>query len=95
MNVMEKRTRLRTIEEDIEHIDFKLSVLEMHSKPGADEDRIVSASWHLQRACEMLRAVSLTENPDDLITLLEVSIDGETRARRLCEIIGAETNNAG
>lgn len=94
MHVLEKRYRLLTTAEEIEHQESKVAALgEDLKRTPADHDRLMSASWHLQRAAQLLRSTSLTSSKDDLVKILEVSIDGVRGRRR--EVIGAENNNAG
>lgn len=94
MTGIEKRIRLTTIQEGIADQDLKLIAIKQEDVHGVDRYRLDRASWHLQRAIEMLRGTSFTSNVQDMTTILEASIAG-VRGRRACEFIGAEDNNAG
>lgn len=95
MNVFEKKIRLRTIMEDIEHIDTKIAALSViEGIPQPDRDRLASMSYSLRRAIKLAGDVSLMNDPQNSARILEMSLDG-LRARRRCEFIGAEDNNAG
>lgn len=91
MTGIEKKIRLLTIQEDIEHSESKIATIQTEDIHGADRYRLDRVSWHLQQAAGMLRSVSFTGRPEDLTSLLEVSVGG-IRGRRLCEAIGAENN---
>jgi hypothetical protein len=94
MTGIEKKIRLVTIQEAIEHEDSKIAAIQTEDIHGADRYRLERVSWYLQRAVQLLNTTSFTDRPADLLSLLEVSVDG-IRGRRRCELVGAENNNAG
>src|SRR5207248_2354311 len=63
MTGIEKKIRLLTIQEEIEHNDSKIAALQAEDIHGADRYRLERVSWYLQQAAQTLNAVSFTERP--------------------------------
>jgi hypothetical protein len=92
MTTIEKKIRITTIQEDVEHLDSKIAVLQEEDIHGQDRYRLERASWFLEQAALQLQQISLMQRPEDVLHILEVSIDG-VRGRRRCEVVAE--NNAG
>lgn len=94
MNAIEKHYRLVTIAERIEQLDRDLALIPMRAGTS-EQDDVLSAIWHLQRAVQKLQAQpSPREQKQNLTALLQRSID-ERMEKKRCAEIGQESISNG